>query len=181
MGEIDLALYSLDGVSPKTPANGRFFVAENATVIGDVTIEEDASVWFGAILRGDNEPITIGQRSNIQDGAVLHTDPGFPVEIGPDCTIGHAAIVHGCVIGAGSLIGMGATVLNGAKIGKSCLVGAGALVTEGKEFPDFSMIVGSPARAVKTIGPEWEIKLMGAAGRYVANGRRYRNGLVRID
>ena len=175
-----MALYSLDGVSPKTPANGRFFVAETAVVVGDVIIEEDASVWFGAVLRGDNEPITIGARSNVQDGSVLHTDPGFPLVIGQDCTIGHAAIVHGCTIGAGSLIGMGATVLNGAKIGKCCLVGAGALVTEGKEFPDFSMILGSPARVVKTLGPEWEIKLMGTAGRYVANGRRYRDGMMRV-
>jgi carbonic anhydrase/acetyltransferase-like protein (isoleucine patch superfamily) len=175
-----LALYSLDGVSPRTPESGRFFVAENAVVVGDVTLEEDVSVWFGATLRGDNEPIAVGARSNIQDGSVLHTDPGFPVVIGPDCTIGHAAIVHGCTLGTGTLIGMGATVLNGAKFGKFCLVGAGALVTEGKEFPDYSMILGSPAKAVKTLGPEWEIRLLGTAGRYVANGRRYRDGMARI-
>ena len=175
-----MALYSLDGVSPQTPASGRFFVAENAVVVGAVILEEDVSVWFGSTLRGDNEPIHIGARSNIQDGCVLHTDPGFPIEIGSDCTVGHAAIVHGCTVGAGSLIGMGATVLNGARIGKSCLVGAGALVTEGKEFPDFSMIVGSPARVVKTLGPDWEIKLLGSAGRYVANGRRFREGMKKI-
>ena len=175
-----MALYSLDGVSPRTPANGRFFVAENAVVVGAVVLEEDASVWFGSTLRGDNEPITIGARSNVQDHCVLHTDPGFPIDIGPDCTIGHAAIVHGCTIGAGSLVGMGATILNGARIGKSCLVGAGALVTEGKEFPDFSMIVGAPARVVKTLGPDWEIKLLGTAGRYVANGRRFRDGMKKI-
>lgn len=175
-----MALYSLDGVSPQTPANGRFFVAENATVVGDVILGEDSSVWFGSTLRGDNEPITLGDRSNIQDGCVLHTDPGFPVIIGQDCTIGHSAVIHGCVIGDGSLIGMGATILNGAKIGKSCLVGAGALVTEGKEFPDFSMIVGAPARVIRTLGPEWEIRLLGSAGRYVANARRYRDGLARV-
>lgn len=175
-----MALYSLDGVSPTLPASGRFFVAENAVVVGDVVIEEDASVWFGSTLRGDNERITIGARSNVQDGCVMHTDPGFPLVIGSDCTIGHAAIVHGCTIGAGSLVGMGATILNGAKIGNSCLVGAGALVTEGKEFPDFSMIVGAPARAIKTLGPEWQVRLMGASGRYVANGRRYRDGMKRI-
>jgi carbonic anhydrase/acetyltransferase-like protein (isoleucine patch superfamily) len=175
-----MALYSLDGVAPKTPANGRFFVAETAVVVGDVILEEDTSVWFGAILRGDNEPITLGARSNVQDGSVLHTDPGFPLDIGQDCTIGHAAIVHGCTVGAGSLIGMGATVLNGARIGRCCLIGANALVTEGKEFPDFSMIIGSPAKAVRTLGPEWEIKLLGSAGRYVANGRRYRDGMKRI-
>lgn len=176
-----MALYSLDGVSPQVPANRRFFVAENAIVVGNVVLEEDASVWFGSTLRGDNEPIRIGARSNIQDGCVLHTDPGFPIDIGADCTVGHGAIVHGCTIGAGSLIGMGAIVLNGAKIGKSCLVGAGALVTEGKEFPDFSMIVGSPAKAIRQLGPDWEIKLLGTAGRYVANGRRFREGMKRID
>lgn len=175
-----MALYSLDGMAPRLPENGRVFVAENAVVVGDVILGEDATVWFGSTLRGDNEPITIGDRSNIQDGCVLHTDPGFPVIIGADCTIGHSAIVHGCTIGDGSLIGMGATILNGAKIGKSCLVGAGALVTEGKEFPDFSMIVGSPARVIRTLGPEWEIRLLGSAGRYVANGRRYRDGLARV-
>lgn len=176
-----MALYSLDGVSPQVPANRRFFVAENAIVVGNVVLEEDASVWFGSTLRGDNEPIRIGARSNIQDGCVLHTDPGFPIDIGPDCTVGHGAIVHGCTIEAGSLIGMGAIVLNGARIGKSCLVGAGALVTEGKEFPDFSMIVGSPAKVIRTLGPDWEIKLLGTSGRYVANGRRFREGIKRID
>lgn len=176
-----MALYSLDGIAPRTPENGRFFVAKTAVVVGDVALGEDSSVWFNAVLRGDNERITIGDRSNVQDGCVLHTDPGFPLEIGPDCTLGHAAIVHGCVIGAGSLVGMGATILNGAKIGKSCLVGANALVTEGKEFPNFSMIIGSPAKAVKTLGPEWEIRLLGTAGRYVANGRRFRGGMKRID
>lgn len=175
-----MALYSLDGVSPKTPASGRFFVAETAVVVGDVILEEDSSVWFGAVLRGDNEPITLGARSNVQDGSVLHTDPGFPLVIGPDCTIGHAAIVHGCTIAAGSLIGMGATLLNGARIGRCSLVGAGALVTEGKEFPDFSMIVGAPARLVKTLAPDWEERLLGSAGRYVANARRYVEGMRRI-
>ena len=176
-----MALYSLDGVSPTTPANGRFFVAENAVVVGAVMLEEDANIWFGSTLRGDNEPITIGARTNVQESCVLHTDPGFPLVIGPDCTVGHSAIVHGCTIGAGSLVGMGATVLNGAKIGKSCLVGAGALVTEGKEFPDFSMIVGAPARAIRTLGPEWEIRLLGTSARYVANARRFRDGMKRID
>lgn len=176
-----MALYELDGVRPRTPANGRFWVADNAVVVGDVILEEDSSVWFGSVLRGDNDPITVGARSNVQDGCVIHTDPGFPVTIGPDCTIGHGAIVHGCTIGAGSLIGMGATILNGAVIGKSCLVGANALVTEGKEFPDFSMIVGSPAKVVKTLGGEWEIKLLGTSGRYVANARRFAVGLKRVD
>jgi carbonic anhydrase/acetyltransferase-like protein (isoleucine patch superfamily) len=172
-----MTLYALGAARPRTPQAGRFWVAPNATLIGDVVLEEDASVWFGAILRGDNEPITIGARSNVQDGCVLHTDPGFPVLIGPDCTIGHNAIVHGCSVGPGSLVGMGATILNGARIGRSCLVGANALVTEGKEFPDFSMIIGSPAKAVKTLEPAWEAKLMATAARYVANSRRYASDL----
>lgn len=175
-----MALYSLDGVSPKTPANGRFFVADDAVLVGDVLLEEDASVWFGSVLRGDNERITIGVRSNVQDGCILHTDPGFPLVLGQDVSIGHGAIVHGCTVGDCSLIGMGATVLNGAKIGRCCLVGAGALVTEGKEFPDFSMILGSPARVVKTLGPEFEIRQLGGASRYVANGRRFSAGMKKI-
>lgn len=176
-----MALYELDGLRPTVPANGRYWVAENAVVVGDVTLEDDASVWFGVVARGDNEPVRIGARTNVQDGAVLHTDPGFPLTIGPDCTIGHGAIVHGCTIGAGSLVGMGATILNGAVVGASCLVGAGALVTEGKAFPDFSLIVGSPAKAVRTLGGEWEVKILGSAGRYVAHHRRYAKGLKRID
>jgi len=176
-----MALYELDGDRPQTPANGRYWVAETAVLVGKIVLEEDANVWFGTVMRGDNETITVGARSNVQDGCILHTDPGFPLDIGPDCTVGHGAILHGCTIGAGSLIGMGATVLNGAKIGKSCLVGANALVTEGKEFPDFSMIVGSPARVVKTLGPEWEIKLLGTSGRYVANARRFAKGMKRVD
>ncbi|GBD47264.1 gamma carbonic anhydrase family protein [Methylopila sp. Yamaguchi] len=176
-----MALYELDGDRPQTPANGRYWVAETAVLVGKIVLEEDANVWFGTVMRGDNETITVGARSNVQDGCILHTDPGFPLDIGPDCTVGHGAILHGCTIGAGSLIGMGATVLNGAKIGKSCLVGANALVTEGKEFPDFSMIVGSPAKVVKTLGPEWEIRLLGTSGRYVANARRFAKGMKRVD
>ncbi|WP_020185524.1 gamma carbonic anhydrase family protein [Methylopila sp. 73B] len=176
-----MALYELDGERPQTPANGRYWVAETAVLVGKIVLEEDANIWFGTVMRGDNETITVGARSNVQDGCILHTDPGFPLDIGPDCTVGHGAILHGCTIGAGSLIGMGATVLNGAKIGKSCLVGANALVTEGKEFPDFSMIVGSPAKVVKTLGPEWEIKLLGTSGRYVANARRFAKGMKRVD
>lgn len=176
-----MGIFALGDVSPTLPTNGRYYVAENAVVAGDVELREDASVWFGSVLRGDNERITIGARSNVQDGCVLHTDPGFPLVIGEDSSIGHGAIVHGCTIGDGTLIGMGATILNGAKIGNHCLVGAGALVTEGKEFPDFSMIIGAPARAVKTLGPEFEVRQLGGAARYVANGRRFRDELKRID
>jgi carbonic anhydrase/acetyltransferase-like protein (isoleucine patch superfamily) len=149
-------------------------------VIGDVALEEDSSVWFGAILRGDNERIAIGARSNVQDGAVLHTDLGFPLEVAEDCTIGHKAILHGCAIGAGSLIGMGAVVLNGARIGRGCLVGAGALVTEGKEFPDRTLIVGAPARAKRELDEETVAGLVRAAAGYVENGRRFAAGLKPI-
>jgi len=146
-----MPLYELDGVRPDVPANGRYWVAPSADVIGRVKLEEESSIWFNAVLRGDSEPIVIGKRSNVQDGCVFHVDPGFPLTVGPGCTIGHKAILHGCTIGKGSLIGMGAMVLNGAKIGDNSLVGAGALVTEGKEFPANALIVGSPARAIRTL------------------------------
>jgi carbonic anhydrase/acetyltransferase-like protein (isoleucine patch superfamily) len=129
-----MALYALAGAAPQTPPDGRFWVAPDATLIGNVRLEDEASVWFGAVLRGDNEPIVIGPRTNVQDHCVIHTDPGFPATIGADCTIGHRAILHGCSIGDNSLIGIGAIVLNGARIGRNCLVGAGALITEGKEI-----------------------------------------------
>ena len=137
-------------------------------------------MWFGATLRGDNERISIGARANIQDGATLHTDLGFPLDIGEDCTIGHNAILHGCTIGAGALVGMGAIILNGAKIGRGCLVGAGALVTEGKEFPDHSLIVGSPAKATRTLDEARRRGLARSAARYVDNWRRFAAGLVAI-
>ena len=174
-----MAIFRLDDRVPQIHPTA--WVADSATVLGTVELAEDSSVWFGSTLRGDNETITIGARSNVQDGCVLHTDPGFPLVMGEDSSIGHGAVVHGCTIGNGTLIGMGATILNGAKIGNHCLVGAGALVTEGKEFPDFSMIIGSPARAVKTLGPEFEVRQLGGAARYVANGRRFREEMKRID
>ena len=144
-----MAIYELDGQAPELPANGKFFIAETAVVIGKVRLLAHASVWFGAVLRGDNEWIEIGARSQIQDNATLHTDPGFPLTIGKDCVIGHNVVLHGCIISDASLIGMGAIILNGAKIGANSLVGAGALITEGKEFPDNSVIVGAPAKLVR--------------------------------
>jgi carbonic anhydrase/acetyltransferase-like protein (isoleucine patch superfamily) len=175
-----MTLYSLDGVAPELPPKGRYFVAPDANLIGRVRLREDANVWFGATLRGDNEWIDIGERSNIQDLSVLHTDMGCPLTIGPDVTIGHGVILHGCTIGEGSLIGMGATIMNNARIGRFCIVGANALISEGKEYPDYSLIFGAPAKLVKQIDPSAEERLRASARHYVENGRRYAAGLVKI-
>ena len=168
-----MALYALAGVAPTTPSVGRFWVAPDATLIGDVRLEDEASVWFGAVLRGDNEPITIGARSNVQDLSVVHTDPGFPVEVGADCTIGHRAILHGCIVRDNSLVGMGAIVLNGAVVGRNCVIGAGALLAEGKEIPDNSLVVGAPGRVIRSIDSDAAAMLTLAAARYVANWKRF--------
>ncbi len=176
-----MPVYALDGLVPELPEAGRCWIAPDAHVIGRVRLAPDVGIWFGAVLRGDNELIDIGGRSNIQDGAMLHTDMGFPLTVGVDVTVGHHAILHGCTVGDGSLIGMGATVLNGARIGDGCLVGANALVTEGRAFPDFSLIVGSPAKAVRTLDPAAVEKLRAAAAGYVANWRRFNAGLRRLD
>jgi carbonic anhydrase/acetyltransferase-like protein (isoleucine patch superfamily) len=173
-------IYELDGQAPDLPGAGRFWVAPDAHVIGRVRLGADVGVWFSAVLRGDGEPLEVGERSNIQEGAMLHADPGFPLTIGPDVTVGHHAILHGCTVGAGALIGMGATVLNGAWIGAGCIVGANALVTENKEFPDNSLIVGAPAKAVRTLDGAAAEKLRASALHYVANWRRFAAGLKRI-
>ncbi|WJR66513.1 gamma carbonic anhydrase family protein [Neorhizobium sp. CSC1952] len=172
-----MPLYALGEFKPKLPAPDRYWVAPDATVIGKVELGEDVGIWFGSVLRGDNEPITVGAGSNIQEGVMIHTDPRYPVRIGRDCTIGHHAIIHGCIIGDNSLVGMGATILNGARIGSNCLVGANALVTEGKEFPDNSLIVGSPARAIRTLDEEAVEKLRQSAVRYVENWKRFARDL----
>jgi carbonic anhydrase/acetyltransferase-like protein (isoleucine patch superfamily) len=176
-----MPLYALNDVAPDLPGEGRFWLAPDAHVIGRVRLGDEVSVWFGAVIRGDNELIDLGARSNVQEGAMLHTDMGYPMAIGSDCTIGHHAILHGCTVGEGSLIGMGATILNGARIGAHCLVGANALVTEGKEFPDFSLIMGSPAKAVRTLDATAVDRLRASAAGYVANWRRFAGGLRRID
>ncbi len=175
-----MAIYELDGQGPEFPADQRYWIADTAAVIGRVRLLTDASVWFGSVLRGDNEWIEIGERTQIQDNATLHTDPGFPITIGADCVIGHNVILHGCAIAANSLIGMGAIVLNGARIGRFCLVGAGALVTEGKEFPDFSLIVGAPARAIRTLDESAAQRIADGADIYVKRWQRYAKGLKRI-
>ena len=174
-----MAIYELDGIAPRI--DGSAWVADSAQVMGNVELAEGASIWFGAIVRGDTEEIRVGRNSNVQDGSVLHTDHEKPLTIGDDVTVGHKVMLHGCTIGDGSLIGIGAVVLNGAKIGKGCLVGAGSLVTEGKEFPDGSMIVGSPARVVKQLTPEQLGKLRLSALHYVENAQRFKAGLKKIS
>jgi carbonic anhydrase/acetyltransferase-like protein (isoleucine patch superfamily) len=176
-----MAIYELDGQSPEVPADGLYWVADTAAVIGRVRLHADASVWYGSVLRGDNEWIEIGARSQVQDNATLHTDPGFPLTIGQDCVIGHNVVLHGCTIGDASLIGMGAIVLNGAKIGAHCLVGAGALITEGKEFPDGSLILGAPAKAVRETDEKARAMIARAAGVYVKRWKQYAVGLKRIS
>ncbi len=173
-------IYELDGQKPDLPEEGRYWIAPSAAVIGKVRLKTDCSVWFGAVLRGDNEWIELGERSQIQDNATLHTDLGFPMTVGPDCVIGHNVILHGCTIGAGTLIGMGATVLNGARIGAGCLVGAGALVTEGKSFPEKSLIVGAPARAIRTLDDAAIKMIASGADIYVNRFKQYAKGLTPI-
>ena len=173
-----MAIYELDGVAPRVAASA--WVADTAQVIGNVVLGENASVWFGTVVRGDTEAITIGAGTNIQDGSVLHADVGFPLTIGANVTVGHQVMLHGCTIGDESLIGIGAIVLNGARIGKNCLVGAGALVTEGKEFPDGSMIIGSPAKAVRELSPEQIEGLRQSARHYMDNARRFQSGLRKL-
>jgi len=174
-----MAIYELDGQAPELPDDGRYYIAESATVIGRVRILADASVWFSSVLRGDQEWIEVGARSNVQDNCMLYTDIGFPLTIGPQCTIGHNVVLQGCTIGANTLIGMGATILNGARIGRNCMVGAGAVVSERQEFPDNSLILGRPAREQRSID-EAEVKqLTDSADWYVQRWQQYAKGLRR--
>lgn len=171
--------YRIDGNAPQVPASA--WIAPSAEVIGDVRLGEQAGVWFGAVIRADNTPIVVGDRTNIQEGAMLHSDPGTPLTIGADCTIGHHAILHGCTLGDRVLVGMGATVLNNAVIAEDCLIGAGALVTEGKTFPPGSLIIGSPARAVKALPPEALAALRMSAAGYAARQAHFAAHLERIE
>lgn len=173
-----MSVYALDGVAPLVPADA--WVAPGAQVSGRVILEAGASVWFNAVLRGDNEAIVVGAGSNVQDGCICHTDLGFPLTIGADCTIGHAAILHGCTIGEGSLVGMGAVVLNGAQIGRGVLIGAGALVTEGKEIPDGTLVVGRPGKVMRSLTVDEIAGLRRSAERYRANMQRFRAGLAAV-
>ena len=173
-----MTIYRLDERHPRIHPSA--WVADNATVAGDVELEEEASVWFGAILRGDTALIRLGKRSNVQDGSVVHADEGVPATIGDDVTVGHLVMLHGCTIGDGTLVGIGAVILNQARIGRNCLVGARALVTEGKEFPDGSLIVGSPAVAVRSLSAAQIERVNLAATHYVDNAKRFRAGLTRV-
>mgnify|MGYP005711841979 FL=1 len=169
-------LYELDDL--QVQAVGDYWVADNAVVLGNVLLCQDASVWFNAVLRGDTELITVGEGSNVQDGSVLHTDLGYPINIGAHVTIGHKVMLHGCNIGEGSLVGINSVVLNGAKIGKNCIIGANALITEGKVIPDNSMVMGSPGKVVKTLSEEQGALIRMGAKHYVENARRFRDGLA---
>lgn len=168
-------IFALNGVAPEIDPSA--WVAPDANVIGRVVLEAGTSVWFGATLRGDHEEIRVGAGSNVQENCVLHTDMGYPLVIGSDCTIGHKAMLHGCSIGDGTLIGMGATVLNGVRIGKGCLIGASALITEGKEIPDGSLVMGAPGRVIRTLDAEARARLLASAAGYRANARRFMGGL----
>lgn len=172
-----MTVYSLGDIAPDFPPQDEYWIAPTASVIGNVVLKQNASVWWGAVVRGDNDPITIGQNSNIQDGSVLHTDAGIPLTIGANVTVGHMVMLHGCTIGDGSLIGIGSIILNGAKIGKNCLIGAGALITEGKEIPDNSMVVGAPGKIIREVSEHQAMILQASALHYVENWKRYRAGL----
>lgn len=174
-----MPLYALDGIAPEIhPDVG--WIAPSAVLVGDVVVGPEAGIWFGVVARGDIERITIGARSNVQENCVLHTDTNYPLVIGENCTIGHGAIVHGCIIGDNTLIGMGATVLNGAQIGKNCLIGANALITENKVIPDNSMVLGAPGKVVREIDAAGVLALTASADRYVHNAKRFANGMVEL-
>ncbi len=172
-----MGIYSLDGTNVSFPETDEYWVAENAIVVGNVVLKPNSSVWFGAVLRGDNETITVGEGSNVQDGSVLHTDPGFPLDIGANCTIGHMVMLHGCKIGQGSLIGIGATVLNGAEIGEECLIGAHALIPEGKKIPPRSLVMGAPGKVVRTLGDEHLAMIKKGVASYQNRWRVFKAGM----
>ena len=176
-----MPLYALDGIEPQLPEEGFCWIAPSAVLIGKVILAEDTGIWFGAVLRGDNEPIKIGKATNIQENCVLHTDMGFPLVVGNGCTIGHKAMLHGCTIGDNTLIGMGATVLNNAVVGNNCLIGAGAFVGEGKVIPDNSLVIGMPGKVIRTIDEKTEKMLQASSALYVANARRFAGGLAEIE
>jgi carbonic anhydrase/acetyltransferase-like protein (isoleucine patch superfamily) len=171
-------VYDLGAAVPALPADDEYWIAPNAVVLGNVILKKNASIWFGAVVRGDNDPIVIGENSNVQDGSVLHTDVGSPLTIGANVTVGHMVMLHGCAIGDNSLVGIGSIILNGAVIGRNCLIGAGALITEGKVIADNSMVIGAPGKVVREVSEAQVQMLAGSAQVYVANWKRYRAGLA---
>ena len=173
-----MSVYALDGTAPTLDKT--VWVAPSASVVGDVHMAKNVSIWFGVVIRCDNEPVHIGENTNIQDNSVLHSDAGFPLSIGAGVTVGHKAMLHGCTVGDNSLVGIGATILNGAVIGKNCIIGAHALITEGKQIPDNSLVVGAPGRVIKTLGEAQEQILRASALHYVENARRFRDGLKEV-
>ncbi|MBZ7924793.1 gamma carbonic anhydrase family protein [Ensifer adhaerens] len=176
-----MPMYSLNNRRPEIADRSRFWIAPTATVVGGVELGLDVSIWFGAVIRGDNELIIVADRTNVQDGAVLHTDPGFPLKIGADVTVGHNAILHGCTVGDGTLIGMGSTVLNGAIIGSECVIGANALITEGTKIPDRSLVLGSPGKVIRSLRTDEMERFRGAAARYTAKIALYRATMLEVD
>lgn len=176
-----MAIYAIGDAKPILPPEGDYWIAPSAQVMGNVKLEKNASVWFGAVLRGDNELITIGENSNVQDGSVLHTDPGSPLTIERDVTIGHMVMLHGCAIGAGSLVGIGSIILNNTRIGKGCLIGANTLIAEGKDIPDYSMVLGAPGKIIRTLDKEMADALRLSSDHYVQNWKRYAAGIKRLD
>lgn len=176
-----MAIFALGERSPILPPEGQYWIAPSAQVMGNVKLERNASIWFNAVIRGDNELITIGENSNVQDGSVLHTDPGSPITIEANVTIGHMVMLHGCTIGAGSLIGIGSIILNGTRIGKNCLIGANTLIAEGKDIPDNSMVLGAPGKVIRTLTEEQGAALQLSSDHYVQNWKRYMRELKQID
>jgi carbonic anhydrase/acetyltransferase-like protein (isoleucine patch superfamily) len=172
-----LSVYNLGNVTPELPNDDEYWIAPTAAVMGRVILKKNASVWWGATLRGDNDPIVIGEGSNVQDGSVLHTDHGSPLILGANVTVGHLVMLHGCTIGDGSLVGIGSVVLNGAKVGKNCLIGANCLITEGKEIPDNSLVMGAPGKVVRELSPEQASRVALGALHYVENWKRYKREL----
>jgi len=175
-----MTCYRLGEHAPTVPPEGQYWIAPTATVVGRVILKKNASIWFGAVARGDNDPIEIGENSNVQDNSVLHTDSGVPLTIGDNVTVGHMVMLHGCTIGEGSLVGIGSIVLNGARIGRSCLIGAHALITEGKDIPDFSVVMGAPGKIVRQVSPEQAEGLRAGARHYVENWKRFRAELAAL-
>lgn len=175
-----MTLYALGNVQPETPDDDNYWVAKSAEVMGNVILRKNSSVWYGCVIRGDNDVIDIGEDSNVQDGSILHTDLGFPLVIGKGVTIGHRVMLHGCTIGDGSLIGIGSTILNGAKIGRNCIIGAHTLITEGKEIPDNSLVVGAPGRVIKTHGNDIAELLKASADHYIENWKRHKSEIREI-